>query len=124
MLLDDIRSELMAQGYSVRAERRNLVWIKRYMAFHKNRHPAAMRGEELNRFLLHLSPASQLPALRAVLFLYTRVLDVDIKELGWPAALLDPGLAPHLWSRLKAACRQAGQAPLPASVVLAGRPVG
>ena len=123
MLLNAVKQELIEQGYSARAQCRTLGWVKRYIKFHQRRHPAAMRGAELNRFLLHLSPAAQVAALRAIVFLYTDVLDVAVKELGWPAAVLDPDLAPSLWRRFKAACREAGQAPLPASVVLVGRPV-
>ena len=123
MLLDDLRDALREQGYSARATRRTTTWIKRYIAFHQRRHPQGMRGPELQRFLLRLSPLGQLSALKAIVFLYTQVLDVDVKELGWPAVILDRDLGPSLWRRLKAACHEAAHPALPATVVLTGRPV-
>ncbi len=59
-------------------------WIKRYILFHKKRHPAEMGAVEIEAFLTHLavnekvSASGQNQAYSALLFLYREVLHQDI----------------------------------------------
>jgi site-specific recombinase XerD len=70
--------------YSPRTEQAYVHWIRRYIFFHKVRHPAEMGKPELNAFLSHLavrervSASTQTQALSALVFLYRHVLERDI----------------------------------------------
>lgn len=65
---------------SRRTEQTYCQWVKRYIFFHKVRHPAEMAEPEINAFLTHLavqekvSASTQNQALSAILFLYRHVL--------------------------------------------------
>ena len=85
-LLDRFRAAIRARHYSPRTEEAYAHWIRRYVFFHKLRHPAEMGVPELNAFLSHLavnehvSASTQTQALSALVFLYRRVLE---KDVGW-----------------------------------------
>src|SRR5206468_3503493 len=85
-LLDRMTTLLRARHYSVRTIEAYVWWAKRYILFHKKRHPASMGAEEANAFLshlaveAHLSAATQNQAMAALLFLYRHVLD---QPLPW-----------------------------------------
>jgi len=88
-LLDQVRIALRSRHYSKSTEQTYVHWIKRYIFFHKVRHPAEMSEAEVNDFLSHLaikenvSPSTQNQALSALLFLYRYVLDkVAVREAG------------------------------------------
>src|SRR5215510_3299087 len=80
-LLDQVRIALRSRHYSKSTEQTYVHWIKRYIFFHKLRHPAEMAETEVNEFLSHLainenvSPSTQNQALSALLFLYRYVLE-------------------------------------------------
>jgi integron integrase len=79
-----VRAEIRLRHYSLRTEKAYVDWIKRFVLHHRKRHPAGMGGDEVRSFLNHLasnrevSPATQAQALAALLFLYKRVLNVDL----------------------------------------------
>jgi site-specific recombinase XerD len=58
--------------------------IRRYILFHRKRHPAEMNVPEINAFLSHLavrlrvSASTQNQALNALVFLYKKVLFMDL----------------------------------------------
>src|SRR5450759_4971394 len=87
-LLDQVRASLHARHYSRRTLRAYLGWIRRFIAFHGNRHPAQMGGVEGGAFLSHLaidgkvSASTQNQALAALLFLYQQVLGRELQWLG------------------------------------------
>jgi integron integrase len=87
-LLVQVRHALRSRHYSKRTEDSYVVWIKRYIIFHKVRHPAEMAEAEVNQFLTHLaikekvSASTQNQALSALLFLYRYVLDRQLGQLG------------------------------------------
>jgi len=72
--------------YSYRTEQQYLQWVRRFILFHDKRHPREMGAPELEAFLTHLavtrnvSAATQNQALAALLFLYQKVLGI---ELPW-----------------------------------------
>ncbi|HAL30074.1 MAG TPA: integron integrase [Coriobacteriia bacterium] len=86
-LLDIMVEELRARHYSTRTEKAYLQWVRRFIRFHRMRHPAEMGAEEINAFVTSLavdsgvSASTQTQALSAVLFLYRYVLGMDIGEL-------------------------------------------
>jgi len=83
-LLDAVRAAIRLRHYSYRTEKSYVDWIRRFILFHRRRHPREMGGVEVRDFLSHLandrqvSPATQAQALAALLFLYKRVLNVDL----------------------------------------------
>lgn len=85
-LLEQVRQQIRLRNYSIRTESAYSEWIKRYIRFHKYRHPLEMGAVEIEAFLTHLavnrnvSASTQNQALAALLFLYKEVLKV---ELPW-----------------------------------------
>jgi len=91
-LLDRVREQLRLKHYSYRTEQTYLHWIKRYILFHKKRHPNEMGDEEIRAFLVHLAEkehvaaSTQNQAFSALLFLYRHILNkeltVDYRSIG------------------------------------------
>ncbi len=54
-LLDRVRWHLRVKHYSLRTEEHYLQWIRRYILFHRKRHPDEMGEEEIAAFLSHLA---------------------------------------------------------------------
>ena len=79
-LLDQVRHTLRLAHYAKRTEMAYLDWIRRYILFHRKRHPAEMGAAEVRAFLTHLAAeknvaaSTQNQALSALLFLYRVVL--------------------------------------------------
>jgi len=71
--MDEMREALRSRHYSPRTEKAYCLWVKRYVRFHKMRHPAEMTEPEINEFLTHLavdenvSASTQTQALSALL---------------------------------------------------------
>jgi len=82
-LLDQVRDVLRLKHYSIRTEQAYVDWIKRYILFHKKRHPKDMGRAEVEAFLTHLAvegnvaASTQNQALSALLFLYREVLKIE-----------------------------------------------
>jgi len=85
-LLDQVRDAVRVRHLSYRTEQAYVDWIRRFILFHKKRHPIEMRETEVSQFLTYLAvkkkvaASTQNQALSAILFLYRDVLK---KELGW-----------------------------------------
>lgn len=83
-LLDAVRAQIRLRHYSFRTQKAYVDWIVRFINFHGREHPRNLGGEEVRVFLSHLatdlqvSPATQAQALSALLFLYKRVLNIDL----------------------------------------------
>ena len=54
-LLDQIRERLRVKHYSLRTETAYVRWIRRYILFHRKRHPREIGKEEVESFLKHLA---------------------------------------------------------------------
>lgn len=87
-LLDQIRLAIRRLHYSHRTEKAYVNWVRAYIRFHSMRHPRELGGEEVKSFLNYLAnerrvtASTQSQALSALLFLYKRVLMI---ELPWLA---------------------------------------
>ena len=85
-LLDRVRDAIRFKHYSLRTEQAYADWIRRFILFHKKRHPSEMAELEVTEFLTHLArhenvaASTQNQALSALLFLYKEVLK---QEIGW-----------------------------------------
>lgn len=87
-LLDQLRSALRVRHYSKRTEETYCYWVRKFIFFHRLRHPAEMGEPEINAFLSHLavkekvSASTQNQALSALLYLYRHVLGRSVGDLG------------------------------------------
>ena len=87
-LLESLREALHVRHYSNRTEDTYCSWVKRFVHFHKLRHPKEMGELEINLFLTHLavsekvSASTQNQALSALLFLYRHVIGKEVGDLG------------------------------------------
>ncbi|MFZ0061470.1 MAG: integron integrase [Pyrinomonadaceae bacterium] len=83
-LLDQVRTVARLRHFSLRTEQAYVGWIRRFILFHKKRHPAEMAEPEIRQFLANLavehgiSASTQTVALSALLFLYRDVLKRDL----------------------------------------------
>ncbi|WP_079200899.1 integron integrase [Pseudomonas sp. CC6-YY-74] len=87
-LLDQVREQIRLKHYSIRTERVYCEWVRRFIRFHRYRHPLEMGAAEVEAFLSDLavgrnvSASTQNQALAALLFLYKQVLKLDLPWLG------------------------------------------
>ncbi len=87
-LMDRLRRELRTRHYAPRTEETYAFWVRRFLQFHGMRHPAEMGAPEINVFLSdlavrgHVAASTQNQALSAVLFLYRKVLGIDVGDFG------------------------------------------
>ncbi len=85
--MDCVSAELRTHHYSPRTEDAYSHWIRRFIRFHRMRHPRDLGAAEVTQFLTHLAvdghcaAATQNQALAALLFLYRRVLHIDLPWL-------------------------------------------
>src|SRR5258706_9762324 len=84
-LLDQVRDILRVKHYSYRTEQSYVDWIKRFILFHKKRHPLEMDAPEIQDFITYLaveptvSASTQNQALSAIIFLYRYGLEKDVQ---------------------------------------------
>jgi len=75
------------EHYSPRTVKAYRGWIRRFLAFHRWRHPRTLAADEVTAFLSHLAlrgkvaASTQNQALAALLFLYRGVLEMDLPWL-------------------------------------------
>jgi len=80
-LMDQVREVLRYYHYAYRTEQSYCSWILQYIKFYDgNTHPKDMGKDEVERFLSHLTAATQKQALNALIFLYRKVLDIDLGD--------------------------------------------
>lgn len=85
-LLDIVREKIRVKHYSIKTEQSYVGWVKQYIFFHNKKHPIDMGKKEIEEFLTYLaverkvSPGTQNQAFSALLFLYTQVLGIDLKN--------------------------------------------
>jgi integron integrase len=83
-LLDQVRSAIRLRHYSIRTEEAYVNVIRRFILYHKKRHPREMGQNEIRQYLSHLATddnvaaSTQNVALAALLFLYREVLQIDL----------------------------------------------
>jgi integron integrase len=94
-----VSEQLRVRHYGLRTEQQYVQWIRRYIQFHRRRHPARMGAPEIEAFLTYLAngrrvtSSTQNQALSALLFLYRCVLHV---ELPWLEGLTRAKRSEHL----------------------------
>lgn len=86
-LMDQVREVLRYYHYAYSTEQSYCSWILQYIKFYGGKtHPKDMGKNEVERFLSHLAEkknvatATQRQALNALIFLYKKVLDIDLGD--------------------------------------------
>ena len=104
-LLDQLRQALRLRHRSRRTEEAYVNWVKRFILFHGKRHPGELGAEEITEFLNHLAtqrhvaPSTQNQALNAIVFLYRRVLRLEVADLGGLVRARKPRRLPVVLTR-------------------------
>ena len=107
-LLDRVRWHLRAKHYSIRTEEAYTDWIRRFILFHRKRHPIDMGEQEIAAFLTHLAvdrhvaASTQNQALSALLFLYQEVLGRKLDFIGNVERVRRPAKLPVVFTREEA----------------------
>ena len=90
--IESIRAEIRLRGYSIRTEKTYLTWIKQFIHFIDKRHPKDVGAREVKAFLSWLANDrnvavnTQKVALNALVFLYHKVFQRELGELGFSLA--------------------------------------
>jgi integron integrase len=99
------RDRMRTRHLALRTEQVYLQWLRRYVAFHRPRHPRQLGAPEVEQFLTHLavhrkvSAATQNQALQAILFLYRHVLEIQLPWLDNVTRASQPKRLPVILSR-------------------------
>jgi integrase len=87
-LRDQVRAVIRLNHYSIRTEKTYWYWIRHFIRFHQMKHSRDMGPREVNEFLTWLAvrrnvaAATQNQALNSLVFLYNKVLDKPLGEIG------------------------------------------
>jgi len=87
-LLEQVRTVIRLNHYSIRTEHSYTFWIKKFIYFNNLRHPVHLGAVEVRKFLSHLASgehvaaATQAQALNALAFLYRQVLKKPLGKIG------------------------------------------
>ena len=87
-LLDAVRTQVRYRHYSLRTEEAYVHWVRAFIHFHGMRHPAELAHPEVEAFLTWLAadrqvaPSTHRQALSALLFLYQKVLQLNLPWMG------------------------------------------
>jgi site-specific recombinase XerD len=104
-----MRERIRYCHYSLRTERAYLFWVRRFIRFHRMRHPKDLGSSKVEAFLTHLAterhvaPSTHKQALAALLFLYRQVLAIELpwmQQIGRPKS---PVRIPVVLSRTEVA---------------------
>jgi integron integrase len=107
-LLDRVRWHLRVKHYSIRTEQVYVDWIRRYILFHRKRHPNDMGEPEISEFLTHLAvekrvaASTQNQAFSALLFLYQQVLERKLDFIDSVQRVNRPAKIPVVFTRPEA----------------------
>jgi integron integrase len=86
-LLDRLRAKTRLLHYSKRTEDAYMHWCTRFISFHNKKHPKEMSSREIEAFLTHLATtehvaaSTQNQAFSAILFLYQKVLEIELPKI-------------------------------------------
>ncbi len=90
--LETVRDDIRMRGYSMATEKTYLLWIRRFIHFTGNRHPANLDTCEISRYLTFLATKYQVSVntqkvvLNALVFLFRKHLGREIGDLGFTLA--------------------------------------
>ena len=104
-LLEALSTTIRRLHYSPRTEEAYLHWVREFVRFHQRRHPREMGAGEITAFLNDLatrrraSASTQNQALCALVFLYRKVLEIEMPALDGLDRARRPDHLPNVLSR-------------------------
>ncbi|MBK6528863.1 MAG: integron integrase [Deltaproteobacteria bacterium] len=104
-LFEAVTVTLRRLHYSPRTEESYVRWVRDFVRFHQRRHPREMGAAEVTAFLNDLavrrrvSASTQNQALCALVFLYRKVLELDLPALDGLQRAQCPSILPTVLSR-------------------------
>ncbi len=104
-LLDQIRHAIRVRHYSIRTEQAYVFWIRRFIFYHKKRHPKNMHDKEVIEFLTFLAvkkevaASTQNVAQNALVFLYKNVLARPLGDISSASRAKKPKKLPVVLSQ-------------------------
>ncbi|QSX79364.1 integron integrase [Agrilutibacter solisilvae] len=104
-LLDQVREAVRVRHFSRRTEQAYVGWVRRFVLANGKRHPRELGAVEVERFLTRLAteenvaPGTQNQALAALLFLYRKVLGLDLPWMESVVRAKRPRRIPVVLSR-------------------------
>ena len=104
-LMEQLHDAIRTHQYSFETEKAYRHWVHEYILFHGKRHPAQMGADEIQTYLSYLatrrrvSASTQNQALSAILFLYKKVLDIELPWMGEIVRAKRPVRVPVVLSR-------------------------
>ncbi|GGD10648.1 integron integrase [Halopseudomonas salina] len=107
-LRDQFRAVIRVNHYSIRTEKSYWYWIRYFIRFHQMRHPLELGPAEVNAFLSWLATdrqvaaATQNLALNAIVFLYARVLEHPLGDIGETVRVKRPPRLPVVLTHAEA----------------------
>lgn len=107
-LMDQMRTVLRTRHYSRRTEKTYCYWVRYFIRFHGLRHPREMGEREVREFLSwlavekHVAASTQNQALNALVFLYAKVLDRPLGDIGSTVRAKRPRRLPAVLSHTEA----------------------
>lgn len=107
-LMEQVRTVLRTKHYSRRTEKTYCYWVRYFIRFHGLRHPRDMGEREVREFLSWLAvernvaAATQNQALNALVFLYRKVLDTPLGDIGAAVRAKRPPRLPTVLSHAEA----------------------
>src|SRR5258708_5505454 len=105
MLFDVARERMRLRHLSPRTSDAYLAWMRRFVRFHRGRHPRTMSADDVTAFLSYLastrnvSSSTQNQALAALLFLFEKVLDRPLGAIEDVVRAKRPARVPVVMSR-------------------------
>ncbi len=97
-LMDQTRDRIRTLHYSRSTEKAYCYWIKYFIRFNKLQHPSKLNSQHVADFLTFLavrknvSASTQNQAFNAIIFLYKRVLGIELDPIEG-ATFVDRGYA-------------------------------
>jgi len=123
-LRDRVREAIRVRHYSYRTEMSYWYWIRYFIRFHGLRHPRDMGEAEVAAFLTWLATernvasATQNQALNAIVFLYGKVLERPLGQLGGVTRAKRPARLPTVFSHHNEAMAVIRRTPEPYRLML------
>lgn len=90
--IEEVRSNIRMRGYSLSTEKTYLLWIRRFIHFTGNEHPATVSLSQISTYLTYLAMQRQVSintqktALNAIAFLFEKYLKREMGDLGFKLA--------------------------------------
>lgn len=86
-LVQQVINQIRKQHFSIRTEKAYLSWIKDYIFFFNKTHPKNLYEEQIAEYLTYLAvkrkvaASTQNQAVSALLFLYNKVLNIEVHKI-------------------------------------------